>query len=316
MPTAPTEVLIASYKLIPTRVAPSALCEDEITGLGGCIGINQQPEMPRLVRLAEQVPSDPASPPFTRQTGKSGDAYTAQTVGTWYEVDLHSFAQCQDGSAEMGIHVNAVDRNTAIPATSVNPLYQFTTTPPAAGTADQRVMPWRDGTIRDVEISFELLVKVMRASSPGVAQSHPVLELIDTRSRRNFYITFGAAATIALATRPEDDFSGRDFGVGNAIVSTVFRDNPAFGIRKSGQAFVCNSGTSSGNCNPGNTLFQFRMRPEDFRAVLAKARTLDPNLSPDLADFAIDNFSFNNEVGDSGEIGLILRNYTLSIFAR
>jgi hypothetical protein len=58
------------------------------------------------------------------------------------------------------------------------------------------------------------------------------------------------------------------------------------------------------------------MRPEDFRAVLAKARTLDPNLSPDLADFAIDNFSFNNEVGDSGEIGLILRNYTLSIFAR
>jgi hypothetical protein len=320
-PTTPTETLIATYTVVPARVVRSAQCEDEIIGLGGCVGINQQPEMPRIIPLDQQTPTDPLVIPFTRRTGTSGQVHTAQVAGTLYEIDGRSFAQTKANSAEIGIYVNTIDRNTAIPATSVNPIYQFITTPPATGEADRRVMPWRDNVTRDLELSFELAVKTFRraagqSNDQSFAQSHPVIELIDTRSRRNFYFTLAAASVAAHPMRPEDDFAGKDFGIGNAIVSTVFRANPAYGIRVSGQAFVCNTNDETAICNAGNTQFKFRMRPEDFRQVLAKARTLDPLLSADLADYAIDNFSFNSEVSGDAQIGVMLRSYTLSIFAR
>ncbi len=182
--TAPPPVLqVVTFTLIPARVVRSALCEDEITGLGGCVGINQQAEMPRIIAQNQQAPTDPAVIPFTRRTGSSCDVLTAQATGTLYEIDNHSFAQTKTGSAEIGIHVNAIDLSTAIPATSVNPLYQFTTTPPAQGETDRRIMPWRDTVVRDIELSFELSVKTMqRANALGYAQSHPVIELIDTKA--------------------------------------------------------------------------------------------------------------------------------------
>lgn len=320
-PTTPTETLVATYTVVPARVVRSALCEDEVAGLGGCVGINQQPEMPRIIPLDQQVPTDPLVIPFMRRTGASGQVHTAQTSGTLYEIDARSFAQTKTASSEIGLYINTIDRSTAIPATSVNPLYQFTTTPPATGETDRRLMPWRDSVTRDLELSFELTVKTFRRAAgqgndQSFAQSHPVIELIDTRSRRNFYFTLGVASVAAHPSRPEDDFAGKDFGIGNAIVSTVFRSNPAYGIRITGQAFVCNTGESDTTCNAGNSQFRFRMRPEDFRVVLAKARTLDPLLSADLADYAIDNFSFNNEVSGDAQIGVMLRNYTLSVFSR
>lgn len=311
------EMPTASFTLIPARVVRSALCEDEITGLGGCVGINQQPEMPRIIPLNQQTQTDPTVIPFVRRTGTSGDVHTAQTASSAYEIDARSFAQTKVNSSEIGIYVNSIDRTTSIPATSVNPIYQFTTTPPGPGEMDRRIMPWKDNVNRDIELSFGLLIKIMqRTNEQGYAQSHPVIELIDTKSRRNFYITIGAAAVTPLPTTPEGDFFGKDFGVGNAIVSTTFRDNPGFGVRLSGNAFWCNTANNTGACPPTQTLFAFRLRRQDIAFVLAKARTLDPILSPDIADYAIDNFSFNNEVSEDGLIGLTLTNYTLSIFNR
>ena len=311
------EMPIASFTLIPARVVRSALCEDEIIGLGGCVGINQQPEMPRIIPLNQQTQTDPTVIPFVRRTGTNGDVHTAQTASSAYEIDARSFAQTKVNSSEIGIYVNSIDRSTSIPATSVNPIYQFTTTPPGPGEADRRIMPWKDNVNRDIELSFGLLIKIMqRTNEQGYAQSHPVIELIDTKSRRNFYITIGAAAVTPLPTTPEGDFFGKDFGVGNAIVSTTFRDNPGFGVRLSGNAFWCNTANNTGACPPTQTLFAFRLRRQDIAFVLAKARTLDPTLSPEIADYAIDNFSFNNEVSEDGQLGLTLTNYTLSIFNR
>lgn len=316
-PPSNTETLVATYTVVPARVVRSALCEDEITGLGGCVGINQQADMPRVIPLAQQSPPDPAVVPFTRRTGMTGDVYTAQFNGSLQDIDAHSFAQLRANSGEIGIYVNSIDRSTAIPATSLNPLYQFITTPPAAGEADRRVMPWKDNASRDLELSFELSVKTFRRdTAQGFAQSHPTIELIDTRSRRNFYLTLGVASVASHPARPEDDFAGRDFGVGNAIVSTVFRANPAFGVRLAGQAFTCNTNGEADVCNPGNTAFRFRLRPDDMRLALARARSFDPLISADLSDYAIDNFSFNNEVNDHAQIGVMLRSYTLSIYSR
>ena len=197
------EVPVASFALIPARVVRSALCEDEISGLGGCVGINQQAEMPRLIPLEQQTPTDAAIIPFARRTGTTGEVHTAQTIGTLYEIDAHSFAQTRPNSAQIGIYVNTIDRNTQVPATSVNPLYQFVTTPPGPGETDRRLMPWKDSVARDVELSFGLTVKVMqRANDQSYAQSHPVIELIDTSSRRNFYITLAAAAVTRQGACP------------------------------------------------------------------------------------------------------------------
>ena len=317
VPSAPPDTTVTSYTLIPARVVRSALCEDEITGLGGCVGINQQLEMPRIIPLSQQTATDPAVIPFLRRTGTMGDVHSAQTTGDLYEIDSHSFAQTRANASEIGIYVNGVDLNTSIGATSINPIYQFTTKPPAAGEADHRIMPWKDGVNRDIELSFGLLVRTMqRASEQGYAQSHPVIEMIDTKSRRNFYITIGAAAVAPLPSTPESDFFGKDFGVGNAIISTIFRDNPGFGVKLSGNAFWCNTLNNTGSCPQTATQFAFRLRRQDIAFVIAKVRTLDPALSADIADYAIDNFSFNNEVSADGHVGLMLTNYTLSIFNR
>ena len=50
--------------------------------------------------------------------------------------------------------------------------------------------------------------------------------------------------------------------------------------------------------------------------VLRQPRALEPALSADIADYAVDNFSFNNEVQGEAQVGLTLTNYTLSIYAR
>lgn len=121
---------------------------------------------------------------------------------------------------------------------------------------------------------------------------------------------------LPLPTTPETDFSGKDFGVGNAIVSTVFRDNPGFGVRLSGSAFACNTLNDPGACPQAQGLYRFRLRRQDIAFVVAKARALDPALSPEIADYAIDNFSFNNEVNGDAQVGLTLTSYTLSIFDR
>lgn len=315
LPVMPSEPGVTSYTIVPGRVTPSALCEDEITGLGSCVGINQQPDMINTVIVP--APSDPAAALFSRRTGTTGILHTAQAPADLAAIDAHSFVQLKSNSAEIGIYVNGIDRNTAIPATSVNPLYQFVTTPPAAGKADQRVMPWRDGVARDLELSFDLTVKTMRRADPqGFSQSHPVIELIDTVSRRNFYITLGAAAIAPFPATPETDFFGKDFGVGKVIVSTVFRDNPGFGVRIAGSALVCDSAGPATSCPADATSFRFRLRPQDIAFVIAKVRTLDPLLSANPADYAIDNFSFNNEVNGEAEVGLTLNNYTLSITRR
>ena len=90
---------VATFTLVPARVVRSALCEDEITGLGGCVGINQQAEMPRIIPLDQQTPTNPPVIPFSRKTGSMGDVHTAQTAGTLYEIDNHSFAQTKPNSA-------------------------------------------------------------------------------------------------------------------------------------------------------------------------------------------------------------------------
>lgn len=309
-----TEVPIAAYAIHADRVVDSAICEDESGPRGACVAVNQQAPMPRIIPAATQslVFTYPNAP-FTRRTGAYGaDIHTAQTSLGYSEVDSHSFVQLSN--AGFGIYVNSRDINSAaIQATSVNPIYQFSTRPPPdPAAADLRVMPWKDRFSLDVEISFLVRVQTLLRGADGHAIAHPVIELIDTKSRRNLYITIGT-----ISGEPQADFTARDFGVGKPIVSTLFRKDPAFGVRIAGDTFLCNTDNLESGCPQGNNaFFRFRLRPVDIAAVVARARKLDPGLSASIADYAIDNFSFNNEVSGDAEIGLSLYSYTLQIYMR
>ena len=53
----------------------------------------------------------------------------------------------------------------------------------------------------------------------------------------------------------------RDFGVGKPIISTLFRSDPAFGVRLAGNSFLCNTDSLLSGClQDGNSYFRFRLR--------------------------------------------------------
>ncbi|MEQ1516967.1 MAG: hypothetical protein ABL931_10820 [Usitatibacteraceae bacterium] len=315
-----------TYQTATTKILPSAECENEALNLGACIGLNQTAPLSYLVPLWSQVPR-PFEPYIVGQprsgtrvpfyfTGVEGDIATSINSASLDEITQRSFVVYYPSLTSFpGIYVSSKDRTTPdFPFMSVNPLYQFVTTPPSPGEADKRVMPWRDGIARQIELSFALRVAyVRRADDASHAITHPTLELIDTKSRRNLYITIGGAQTLPLPTNEAEDYFAADVGSGKIIVSTSFRANPSFGERIRGESFFCAASSTAHACDAGDPNFAFRLRPSDIAFIIAKARKLDSSLSPNIGDYAIDNFSFNNEVYKNAEIGLSLSNYTLTI---
>jgi hypothetical protein len=321
---------LASYEMSATKVLPSAQCEDESQNLGACVALNQAPVMPVT------VPSNTQLPPYIRgpidnpmplgrlprfATIPEGDIVTPVKSPLLSEITSHSFVQLTPGLVSypfVGVYVNSRDRTSSpqFPYMSINPLYQFVTTPPARNDADKRVMPWRDDIVRILELSFSLDITFVRRADEGShAISHPTLELIDTRSRRNIYITLAGAQTVPLPQRESEDYFAADVGTGKVIVSTSFRDNPSFGERVRGTSIFCTATATSHQCDqPSISSFTFRLRPADITYVIAKARKLDPSLSANIADYAIDNFSFNNELYGNAELAAGLTGYKLAIF--
>lgn len=314
----------ATYELTSGPVMSTADCENEEENLGACVALNQTKSMPHVYHWLPELPNlgQTHHPSGAWQlTGVDGVLLSA--ISDPAEVTRHSFVQLPpiDGyRSGFGIYVNGGDFSTDTPVAerlmSINPIYQFRTRSPAAGEADRRLMPWRDSRFtRSLLLSFYLRVAhVRRADSSSHAIAHPVIELLDTRSGRNLYITIGAAQTVPLVSRPEDDYFAFDSGTGNVIVSTSFRSNPSFGTVQSGQTFFCDADAVSHSCNTSPGYFAMLLSPADIAAVVRKARTLDPTLSPNIADYAIDNFSFNNELLNNAELGLYLADYTLRIY--
>lgn len=326
---------LAGYELLSQDVMPSAECEDESVRQGPCIALNQLPRFayrhdgafPSLATIPGS-PFPPAPPPaaYLAQslTGVFGQIVSPIAGPFPGEVLEHSFIQVPPiagaSSAGFGIYLHGRDfvPNPEFPdvnALSINPIYQFSTAAPEPGASDRRLMPWSTRAERRIRLQFDLgIAHVRRHVQSDHAISHPVIELYDTKSHQNLYITIGAAQTVPVAMREEDDHFAFDTGTGKVIVSTMFRDNPAFG-KTTGQSFYCAADDNSHLCEtPASRSFSIDLSRADMAYVVAKARRLNPSLSPNVADYAIDNFSFNNEIGRGSELGLNLSNYALLVF--
>jgi hypothetical protein len=296
----------------PYAIRPSAQCEDESINIGPCIAINNLPTPDKLVHVSPPIaPGADVGLEYLDRTG----VFTLYA----YVVDpsLPQAASAQDVFVQqadnaIGLHVDTLHRG-ANSLSSVNPLYQLHNSA-GPGLRDDRFFPF-GAYESDVElaISFEIQVRRLTLQGSGSAgYGHPTLEFVDTKSGHHVYFT-----VLTYGTVPSTDYLAIDSGTGKVIVGTAFRPDASYGRSLGDNELPIVAPFDDPDQTPGDHgNFEFRMTRDDFAKVLASARTLDPALSTNAADYLLDNFHFNNEVAGDGEIGLWLTNYTVQLFRR
>jgi hypothetical protein len=307
-----------SFVIMTNQIRPSAECENEAINLGPCIALNQIPPLPNAIVTwlpPYYITHGPYySDLFYQLTGSDADVHTSRPVSDTPAVAAHSFVQVYSpNSSEFGIHVSHLDRTVGKLA-SINPLYQFTTGAPTAGTADARVFPWR-GHEAQLVVSFNLRVKTIRqATVDSHAYGHPTLQFKDTASGHHLYVTLGAYGT-GGGGGPPGDLLAIDGATQRVIVGTAIKANPGFGKRLAGQYLHCDGTATTGTCDqPASDAFALRLARADFQVVLDRARTANAELSASPDDYILANFHFNNEIHLGGEIGMTLGNYRVELY--
>jgi hypothetical protein len=302
-------VPIKSYAITaraPTRVMPSAQCEDEAVNRGSCIAVNNLP-VPSLLfpKSGGTTPRD-----FVDLTGQAMSTRLFVVPGA-SAPDLPEYAFVEDAGSTIGIHVDTRGRGPAS-LSSVNPLYQFHTGVDA-GRFDDRFFPFGPSeSAVQLAVHFTLNVKSIGTRGAGsAAYGHPTLELIDQRSAHHLYFTVLTYGTVAPA-----DFLGVDSSTGKAIVGTTFRAQTPYGRSMALPTLFTPSGFVPDNPWGWGGYFEFRVDRTEFQRILDAARTLDPALSASPADYLLDNFHFNDEVAGDGAIGINLADYTLELLRR
>jgi len=306
------EVPIESFRIAtfaPTRVMPSAQCEDESINRGPCIAINNLPTPSAL--FPTLAGAEPAG--FGDRTGQA-NAYRLFVVPPASTDASPALAFVQEAGDTIGIHVATTGRG-ASPYSSVNPLYQFHTSVDP-GAFDDRFFPWapRESEVQLV-LAFTLNVKTIDTMGTGsAAYGHPTIEFIDKRSGHHVYFTVMTYGTPPAV--PAGDYLAPDVATGKVIVGTTFRAGTPFGRSLGLSTLETPSGFVPPNPWGWGGAFEFRVDRGEFQKVLDAARSVDPALSAAPADYMVDNFHFNNEVFGDGDIGVNLAGYTLELRRR
>jgi hypothetical protein len=148
----------------------------------------------------------------------------------------------------------------------------------------------------DVVLSFNFHLKELRTTPGSSADAHATLDVLDRRSNLHLYFIILACGTI-----PTVDNLIRDGPEGNPIVVTAFRESP-YGRNFAGRVMDTPApfawpGTGAGG------YYEFHINTAEFQRIVAAARTIEPALSNNPADYAFDGFRFDSEVAGDGEIG-------------
>lgn len=301
----PIKSYLVSTPYLDARVRPSAQCEDESLNIGPCIAVNNLPAPAALLTPVQNPPAD-----FFQRTGfTSAWNYVLDPSQVAATSASNVFFQV-DGTT-MGVHVDTRDKGAGS-LSSLNPLYQFHTGV-EPGAFDQRFFPFgKYESEVQLSISFTLNVKTINVrSAGGAAYGHPTIEFIDQRSGHHVYFTVLTYGTVQPA-----DYLAPDTGTGKVIVGTTFRDGSPYGRNFGLPTLPTPSGFQSPNFWGWGGAFEFRMDRPEFQRVLDAARTVDPALSSQPADYLVDNFHFNNEVFGDGEIGINLAGFRLQLLRR
>ncbi len=296
-----------ALKIDGDRVRSGPACVADIEALRSCIGSNNIPGRRYVFG------------PFTADSSES-DAFAARTglaSGTVYAVGGPALdAAASDAFVQLasdetfGIHIDTRSRGPAS-LSNINPLFQFTRFAPSTGVAEDRLVPWSGLYDTDVEVAlaFDLRLKRLSTSQGGAAYGHPTLDVFDRRTAMHFYFI-----VMTYGTVPSIDNVFRDGPNGNVIVTTAFRESP-YGRSFGATTMATPAPFSSPAEGPGGH-FEFRFARAEFARILQAARTVEPLLSPDPADYIFDDYHFNNEIAGDGEIGITLGSMGLKLLRR
>jgi hypothetical protein len=297
------------------KILPSEQCEDESINRGPCIAVNGLPAPATKYQFPDSPPNTSA---FVQVTGyPSTQLYVADTaVPSLSEFLQYGTAFDPTGGAPLPVYAIHVDSSKRFPAralSSINPLYQFHTTADA-GAFDDRFFPWAaNESPTELRIAFGAHVKTINAAPGSAAYGHPTIEFIDTKSGHHVYFT---VLTYFSQVGQDSDYLARDSFTGKVIVGTTFRANTAYGRSVGLPTMYTPPGADSRTIWDKGGDFDFRMNADEFARVIADARKLDTTLSNSPPDYIIDNFHFNNEVANDGEIGVYLEGFRLEVVKR
>lgn len=282
-----------SYELWPeNRTGSLDQCEATV---GRCTVVTQLPAMNNRID-AYLLPSFERNPAYPWAiveglTGLPGVSLDASRPPGSPDLAEHSFFQVG------GWFIRGTDRLQG-PYASISPMYVL---PRSSAAGDERVFPWRGTRDREVVIRSMVMVRKLQRREPGAeAYSLALLHFTDQVSGRSVYVTLQQ-----FGTGPTGDFIGRDITRGWAIVSTSFREQPAFGRRISGQYRACDGGAAPCIDHFGD--FSFGIDRAAFQEILRRARGVDPALSPNASEYFLAAFRHHNETYLDAELGMALR---------
>ena len=283
-------------------------CEAIVEQRRACIGSNNIPG-PRNV-IGPFVADSIAGAAFADRTGLASGTVYAVGGPSIDDAASNAFVQLADDHT-FGIHVDTRSRG-ASNLSSINPLFQFERFPPREREDDDRLRPWAGqyDTQTQIAISLDLHLKRLATSPGSHAYGHPTLDVFDQRSGVHFYFI-----VMAFGTVPAVDNILRDGPDGNVIVATAFRESP-YGRSFGAATLTTPAPFTSPNAEGSGGRYEFRVDRTEFARVLQAARTLEPRLSPDPADYVFDDYHFNNEIAGDGEIGLNIRSMELKLLRR
>jgi hypothetical protein len=278
---------------------------------GSCVAVQQLPAMATTVASwlpPFYVTRNPDYPwnDIAAMTGLADVPIRTSLPAGAPQLLARSFLQAGSNSLPMGIHVNGADRLQG-PYASMSPMYRLAVTASSAG--DDRVYPWPHRGESTLTVSVGVTVKSLRRSSADAhAYGGPVLHFVDGMSGSGFWMTLQTFGTV-----PQGDFVGLDVTTGTPIVSTSFRERPAFGRRVFGEFARCFPEAAVA-CLPGSTNFQFAIGKADFARVLAMAQTANGALSPDPARYFLQSFRFQAETYLDASISMALSGMGIEIW--
>jgi hypothetical protein len=291
-----------SYVMFDVKIADASSCDGQV---GACVRLVQQPALPNLVQAL--------TPDYPQQTlevtGEQNlDVHTAQSVDNPDAIIRHSFVQLfkQPSVAPIGFHVTSLDRTGAGPYASMSAMYVLPGGALGSRGGDEPLFPWSGPQHRTLVFTmFVQAATVKRADASSHAYGTLVAQFATT-SGRSFYVTVQVYGTV-----PPGDFTAPDVTTGQPIVSTVFRADPAFGASHGAQFVACDGQSS---CTSSRSDFEFRMTDADFAKALQRARTLDPALSADTADYFVAQFRMQNEIYGDAEIGASVDRFSMQLY--